>query len=184
MGLERVRPLIGTGGDKLLSMFGLQPDSDLARAISKTKRSIFNEKHVPELRGFPAVPALMARLLALGLRLAVASSARGAALERLLGIAGALQYLPVESSVGGRSKPDPDIVEGAVKWLGLQPAQCIMVGDAPFDAVASARARVPFIGLRCGGRQDRELKPSIAIFDDPEDLLQNLDSVLPPEGAR
>jgi hypothetical protein len=43
---------------------------------------------------------------------------------------------------------------------------------------------VRFIGLRCGGRQDRELKPSIAIFDDPEDLLQNLDSVLPPEGAR
>jgi HAD superfamily hydrolase (TIGR01549 family) len=184
MGFERVRPLIGTGGDKLLSTLGLQPYSDLARAISETKKSIFNEKHLPQLRGFPEVPALMARLLARGLRLAVASSARGGALERLLEIAGAQQYLPVESSVGGRSKPEPDIVEGAVGWLGLQPAQCIMVGDAPFDAVASARARVPFIGLRCGGRQDRELKPSIAIFDDPEDLLQNLDSVLPPEGAR
>jgi phosphoglycolate phosphatase-like HAD superfamily hydrolase len=58
-----------------------------------------------------------------------------------------------------------------------------MVGDAPFDAQAAAAAGVPFIGLRCGGRKDNELVPALSLFDDPADLLRNLDGLLSEKAA-
>jgi phosphoglycolate phosphatase-like HAD superfamily hydrolase len=51
-----------------------------------------------------------------------------------------------------------------------------MVGDTPYDIEAAQRAGVGMIALRCGGWwDDTALAGAVAIYDDPEDLLQQFE---------
>ena len=75
-----------------------------------------------------------------------------------------------------RSKPDPDIVQAALRLSASQVAHSVMIGDTPYDVEAAARARVPAIALRCGGWwDDTALARAAAIYDDPADLLARFD---------
>ena len=114
------------------------------------------------------------------MKLAVASSAGKDELEALLDIVGAQKYLDEETGAddAAHSKPDPDIVQAALRKLGLPAARCVLIGDTPYDAQAAARARVAFIGVRCGGWSDRDLQPAIGVYDDPADLLRNVNKFL------
>jgi phosphoglycolate phosphatase len=42
------------------------------------------------------------------------------------------------------------IVANAVKWLGAEPVDCLMVGDSPNDAEAAGRLGMPFVGVTYG----------------------------------
>jgi phosphoglycolate phosphatase-like HAD superfamily hydrolase len=75
------------------------------------------------------------------------------------------------------SKPDPDIVQAALRLSGSQAAHSAMIGDTPYDVEAAARARVPAVALRCGGWwDDSALARATAIYDDPADLLAHFDA--------
>jgi phosphoglycolate phosphatase-like HAD superfamily hydrolase len=50
-----------------------------------------------------------------------------------------------------------------------------MIGDTPYDVEAAARAGVRAIAFRCGGWKDSDLKPAVALYDGPWDLLARLD---------
>jgi HAD superfamily hydrolase (TIGR01549 family) len=178
---ERVRPLIGMGSDKLLPQ--LIGRSDAERAEQKTK--VFKERFLPHLRAFPKVPELLTALKARGLRLVVASSAGKDELDALLAVAGAAPFLEGQTDADDaeNSKPNPDIVQAAVRQLKLPAARCVMIGDTPYDAEAAARAGVAFIGVLCGGWPAEALQPALAVRRDPADLLANLeDPPLPGRG--
>ena len=73
-----------------------------------------------------------------------------------------------------KSKPEPDIFLAAMKEAGSpEPAEAIVVGDTPYDAIAAAKANLKTIGLLCGGFPEQSLKDAgcIAIYKDPADLL-------------
>lgn len=70
-----------------------------------------------------------------------------------------------------RSKPDPDIVQAALRRLRLASERVVMIGDTPYDVEAAQRAGVAIIALRCGGWDDAALNGALAIYDDPADLL-------------
>jgi len=171
---EQVRPLIGAGSDKLIPELIGRYDE----AIAGRKKAIFLERYLPHVRAFPRVGELLRTLGDMGLELAVASSAAEDELERLLDLTGAKECF--EQTIGaeeaGRSKPDPDSVQAALRSLGLPPQRCVMVGDTPYDAVAARSASVAFIGLRCGGWGDADLQPARGVFGDPADLLAHLES--------
>jgi beta-phosphoglucomutase-like phosphatase (HAD superfamily) len=60
---ERVRRMIGMGGDKLLpAAVGIDADSQLGKAISASRQRIFLGRHLPTLRPFPCARALLERL--------------------------------------------------------------------------------------------------------------------------
>jgi phosphoglycolate phosphatase-like HAD superfamily hydrolase len=72
------------------------------------------------------------------------------------------------------SKPDPEIVQAALKRAGATTDRTLMIGDTPYDVEAAARAGLPTIALRCGGYwPDRALSGAQQIFDDPADLLDH-----------
>jgi HAD superfamily hydrolase (TIGR01549 family) len=169
---ERVRPLIGMGSDKLMPELIGRYD----QALAERKTRLFMERFLPRLRAFPRVPELLQKFKADGLRVAVASSAGKEELDALLEAAGARPYLEAQTDAddAGASKPDPDIVQAAVRKLGVPPERCVMVGDTPYDAQAAARARVAFIGLLCGGWAARNLQPALAVRRDPAELLATL----------
>jgi phosphoglycolate phosphatase-like HAD superfamily hydrolase len=85
---DRVRALIGMGGDKLLpAAAGLSADSVEGKAVSERRAAIFRARHLPHLRAFDGARDLVRALKDRGFRLAVASSAEERDLRPLLAIA-------------------------------------------------------------------------------------------------
>jgi phosphoglycolate phosphatase-like HAD superfamily hydrolase len=172
---ERVRPLIGMGGDKLTpALTGLDPDSGEAERIGETRSELFLKQELPTLQPTRGARPLLEHMLGLGLELVVATSAKEDEVRALLERAGVSDLIRLASSADDaeRSKPDPDIVQAALRLSRSQAAHSVMIGDTPYDVEAAARARVPAIALRCGGWwDDAALAKATAIYDDPADLL-------------
>jgi HAD superfamily hydrolase (TIGR01509 family) len=171
---EDVRPLIGMGGDKLLpAIANIDPESPLGVAVGARRGELFRQQYMPSVAAFPGVRALLERMRADGLTLVVASSAKADELGDLLDATGAraLFSAATTSDDVARSKPDPDIVEEAVRRSGLDADELVMVGDTPYDIEAARRAGVRIIAVRCGGWDDAGLKGAAAIYDGPADLL-------------
>ena len=176
---ERVRPLIGMGGDKLTpALTGLDPKSGEAERISETRSELFLEQELPTLQPTRGARPLLEHMLGLGLELVVATSAKEDEVRSLLERAGVSDLIQLASSADDaeRSKPDPDIVQAALRLSRSQVAHSALIGDTPYDVEAAARARVPAIALRCGGWwDDAALAKATALYDDPADLLAQFD---------
>jgi HAD superfamily hydrolase (TIGR01509 family) len=182
---ERVRRLIGMGGDHLLpAAIDVADDSPLGKRISGQRKQLFKRRELPHIAAFPEVRPLLERMRAAGMRLAVASSAGEDELGPLLDRSGAQDLIEQRTSSGDaeQSKPDPDIVRAALERLGLPPEQVLMLGDTPYDIEAAGRAGVGCVALRCGGWRDADLRGALAIYDDPRDLLAHFSDS--PFGAR
>jgi HAD superfamily hydrolase (TIGR01509 family) len=175
---ERARKLIGMGGDNFLpTAIGVEEDSDIGKAIGKTRGQIFKTQYLPELKPFPRVRELVEKMRAAGLTLVVGSSAEREELDTLLRIAGVVDLLEDVTSAddAARSKPHPDIVHASLKKAGSKPGETLMLGDTPYDVEAASRAGVGTVAVRCGGWNDDDLKGALAIYDDPANLLIHFD---------
>jgi HAD superfamily hydrolase (TIGR01509 family) len=171
---DKVRPLIGMGGDNLLpAAVGIEEDDPRGERLSKRRGEIFKEKFLRTLKPFPGTRELLERMRDQGLELAVASSASKEDLKPLLEIAQAADLIDSKTSSDDaeNSKPDPDIIQAALKRLGMPPDDAVMLGDTPYDIEAAGRAGVKTVAFRCGGWKDDGLKGAIAIYDGPADLL-------------
>jgi HAD superfamily hydrolase (TIGR01509 family) len=172
--VDRVRSLIGMGGDKLLpATAGVSESSDRGQSIARRKTELFDARLLT-LRPTRGAHALLHYLRQAGMRLAIASSAGDAELHRLLKQAGLDGLIPTQTTKddAGESKPDPDIVHAALEKAGALPTRAVLVGDTPYDIEAARRAGVSSIALRCGGYwPDEAFAGALAVYDDPEDLL-------------
>lgn len=172
---EIIWAMVGMGGDKLLpAASGIEVGSPMGKALVARRGEIFREKYLPALRPTPGARALVQCLKDDGLKLLVATSAKGDELEMLLEAAGVADLMEQRSSSGGgkSSKPDPDIVQAAVKNSRLKPEQLVMVGDAPYDVIAAIGAHVNPLAVLCGGWTIAELSGATGVYDDPADLLR------------
>jgi HAD superfamily hydrolase (TIGR01509 family) len=170
---ERVRSLIGKGGDKLLwETVGIDSESDIGKKIDEGRALRFKQS-LPQLRPFPGARALLQRMHEGGLRLVVATSAKEEEMRALLEIVGAGPFLygQTSSEDANNSKPDPDIIQAALQRAQAQPSEAWLLGDTPYDVEAAARAGVATVALRSGGWADPDLKGALEIFDDAADLL-------------
>lgn len=169
---ERLRSLIGMGGEKLLSAIGIERRSKVGEDVSRAKQEIF-AKLLPGLRPTRGARDLLAHARKCGLARVVATSAKAEELQDLLRSARIDDLIESEatSSDAASSKPDPDIVESAAARAGLPRGELVMLGDTPYDVEAAARAGVAAIAVRCGGWSDRALAGAVEIYDDPADLL-------------
>jgi len=176
---EKVRPLIGMGGDKVLpETIGVQKDSEKGKQISKRRSEIFKEKYLPNVKPFPDAQKLLDRMRERGLKLAIATSAQPDELRPLLQIVGAADLIEDKTSARDvkSSKPDPDVMQVALKRVGYPPNEVVMIGDTPYDIEAARKVGVGTIAFRCGGWSDSDLAGAIAMYNDPADLLAHYDS--------
>ena len=76
------------------------------------------------------------------------------------------------------AKPDPAIVDIAMQKAGVDADRAVYVGDAVWDIIACGRIGVPAIGLLSGGvsRDELEKAGAEAVFDNPRDLREHIDS--------
>jgi HAD superfamily hydrolase (TIGR01509 family) len=173
---DQIRRLIGKGGDKLIpEAFGFEKDSRQGKELDGRKGEIFRGRYLADLEPAPGARALLERLTERGVKLVVATSADKADLQALLEQAGVADLIEGSTSAGDvdASKPDPDVVAAALAETELPAEAVVMIGDTPYDVEAATRAGVGIIGVRCGGWPDRDLRGSLAVYADPEDLLAN-----------
>jgi HAD superfamily hydrolase (TIGR01549 family) len=183
---QKVWPLIGVGGDKLILalLHGLSDKEGIGKQIKERTAKIFKEKYASSLKPAPGSRELVQQFQSQGLETVVASSAKKEELDLLLRAARVddLIKLTTTSSDVDQSKPDPDVVALALEKVKVAPNEALMLGDTPYDIEAAARAGVGTVAVRCGGHTDEELSGAIAIYKDPADLLARYDES--PFGTR
>jgi len=145
---EDFTPFVGTGEERYLGgvaeKYGFQ--IDLAAAKARTYEIYLGL--VPErLQAFPGAVELVRACKRAGLRIALASSADRVKIEANLGKiglppAGWDAVVSAEDAV--RKKPAPDLFLVAAHRLGVLPADCVVIEDAP-NGVRAAKAA----GMRC-----------------------------------
>ena len=173
---DRIRLMIGMGGDKLLpTATGIEVDAPEGERLTSRRAEIFHERYLPTLRALPGARALLERLRADGRRLVIATSAKREELDAMLrqtGLDGLFEE-ETSSSDAERSKPDPDIVQAALRRAGTPADACLMLGDTPYDVEAAQRAGVAIVGVRSGGWTAEELAGAVEVWDGPADLLEH-----------
>jgi HAD superfamily hydrolase (TIGR01509 family) len=177
--VERLRRLIGMGSDKLLpAAIGVEKDSPEGKQLSEKRKKLFLERYMPTLQPTPGAREFIERLRTSDFAIAIASSAEGDELDGLLKVCGASDLrdtTPPSDQVEG-SKPEPDVVQAALRKLGQPAHDAVMLGDTPYDVEAAGRAGVGIIALRCGGWSDADLHGALAVYADPADLLSRYDT--------
>lgn len=125
------------------------PDDEVER-IGGAKEALYR-KFVQE-HGLEALPGALRWILRLrqeGWRQAIASSAPAANIEAAVqatGIAPLLEALVSADEVGA-GKPDPAVFLAAATRLGVPPARCVVVEDAPAGLEGARRAGMRSVGV-------------------------------------
>ncbi len=175
---------IGKGGDQLVPVF--LSDAEVERfgsALQDCRGKLFLREYLPRVKPFPGVRELFLRLRAAGLRIALASSSperEVQAHERLLGI-GDLLATVTSADDADHSKPCPDIFVAALAGLrNVAPAEAVVVGDTPYDAIAARRAGMRTIAVLSGGFREAELREAgaVEVHRDIAELLRHYDRSL------
>jgi phosphoglycolate phosphatase-like HAD superfamily hydrolase len=142
----RIHAAIGMGSDRLLPWL-LGGHVEDADALTAGHKERFLAR-ADDLRPTPGARELLADLRAREVPFVIATSAGEAEREVL----------------------------AACGQLGVTPDEAMLVGDAPWDAVAAERIGVRAIGVRCGGFSDASLREAGCrrIVDDPAELIGQL----------
>ena len=157
--------------------------NEFGKELEKTRGEIFKNEFLPRVQTFPEARTLMARMVADGKKIAIASSAHPDELNHFKELLGIEDFLDAETSAedAEKSKPEPDVFIAALKELGNpSPEQTVVIGDSPYDAIAARKIGLQTIGLLCGGFDEKWLKQEgcAEIFQDPGDLLAKYDTSL------
>lgn len=175
---EKVRALIGKGGDKLLAeAAGIDKETPHGKAIDQRRERTFKRDYLPRLKPFPEARELLRRLREEGLCLVVATSAQRAEMDALLELCGASELIDANTSSddADKSKPDPDIIQAALRKADVSANEALMLGDTPYDLEAARRSGVETVAVRSGGWGDDALAGALAIYTDVADLRAHYD---------
>jgi phosphoglycolate phosphatase len=100
-------------------------------------------------------------LRARGLALAVMTNDHEAVAQHHLDQAGVRDLFDfvIGSDSGYGGKPDPDPLLALAKMMGVDPSECVMVGDSTHDLVAASRAGITGVGVLTGIAEHDEIAP-------------------------
>ena len=181
IGFADIRRQIGKGGDQLLPVFLTAAQrAEIGDKLEAHRAKLFKANYLSGIQPFPQVPDLMRRIRAAGIRVALASSAKGDELEIYQRIAGIEDLVDTAASSADaeRSKPHPDIFAATMERLGRpKAAEVLAIGDTPYDADAAGKLGIRTIGFLCGGFPETDLRAAgcFAIYCDPADLLDRFE---------
>jgi HAD superfamily hydrolase (TIGR01493 family) len=175
----RIHRSIGMDGTQLVK--SLSGDADhAAQKQAKDLHLRYLKEAAPLLRPLPGARELLQRVRELGLQVVLASSANEDELSMSRAVLDCDDLVSAATSSVDVdvAKPEPSIIEVALDRAGVDADHAVYVGDAVWDVIASGRAGVPAIGLLSGGisRAELEKAGAQAVFDNPRDLCDHIDS--------
>ncbi len=179
---------------KIRSEFG-KSSYDMAKAFltrnriedyirfAELKDEIFMESCLNLVKPINGVADAIKGFKTIGLKTAVASSNPRKLIVKVLDLTGLLDYIDV--IVGAedveRGKPHPDMIEKAIKRLGVEPCETVYVGDTVYDVEAGRAAGAFTVAVLTGAASRRELENSRPdmIVESLKYLLEVLTAGLP-----
>lgn len=160
----------GVDGDEVYSFAQGRPARETIRVFApnadhEAETAAVEEAEITDIVGVRALPGA-AQLLATDRPLAIVTSCSTALAQTRLRAAG-LAIPPVLVSSDGleRGKPDPACFLIAARLLGVHPARCVVLEDAPAGIVAGRAAGATVIALRTT-HSDEDLRDAHAMADD------------------
>jgi HAD superfamily hydrolase (TIGR01509 family) len=174
----RIHRRIGMDGSALLDDLVPNLPDDVSDRL-KDLHSRYYQESTGLLRPLSGAVRLLDVVAASGLQVVLATSAPEDELKELRRV---LDRDDIVSAVTSSedvetAKPEPRIVEVALKKAGVEPDRAVFVGDTVWDIRAAARAGVSCICLESGGIDRRLLfaEGAVAVFENPLDLVDHLD---------
>ncbi len=141
----------GKRNDEILhQLFGRELDAGWIDRVSETKERAYRLRLREQgLEAAPGAFEWLARLHEAGWKQALASSAPRPNIDAVFEALALGRFLDavVSADEVGRGKPDPAIFLEAARRLGLAPARCVVVEDAPAGLEAARRAGMASIGI-------------------------------------
>jgi len=141
----------GKRNDEILrELFGPHLAPEWIERVSEAKerayRRLLREKGLLPL---PGALRWLGSLREAGWKQALASSAPRPNIDAVFEVLGLARYLDavVSADEVGRGKPDPAIFLESARRLGLPPARCVVVEDAPAGIEGARRAGMPSVGV-------------------------------------
>jgi phosphoglycolate phosphatase-like HAD superfamily hydrolase len=181
---KRIRSCIGMGADQLLPQFLNKKElKEFGEEIGELCGTIFTRNYLAKVQPFPKVRMLFKKIRDGRGRIALASSSDSDKVKRYMKIAHIEDLVEKSSSADDarRSKPSPDIFQAALKLLGNPELETVLViGDSPYDMLAAKNAKLPALGVLCGGFSKRILQTAggSGVYRNPAELLKNWDAIL------
>ncbi len=175
----RVHRAIGLDSSLLLQSL-LGDDADELGDRAKDLHTTYYLGARDSMRPLSGARELIRELHGRGVQVVLATSAPEEELDVLREILSVDSYIAhtTSSEDVDHAKPDPGVVRAAMDRASSSPDTAVMVGDAVWDGKAASRAGVTFVGLLSGGISRAELTEAgaAAVFEDAQDLLDNLES--------
>lgn len=133
-------------------------DAALVAALGDRKESYYRAEAKKGLNLLPGVRALVDALTQAGFRQAIGSSAPRNNIELILEmthVAGHVQAI-VSMEDTQRGKPDPQVFLLAAERLGIDPARCVVIEDAPVGVQAAKAGGMRCVAVTCAGHHPAE----------------------------
>ncbi len=175
----RIHRCIGMDSAKLMDeLLGQDADEKLRESAKKAHEDAYAELS-DQLRVFDRARELLSAIRSRGWQVVLATSAPPDELKKLLEVLDVDDIVNAITSADDvdQAKPEPDLMHRALDKAGVDAEQALMVGDTIWDGHSAAKAGVPFVGVRSGGIGGDLLRGAgaIAVYDDPAELLAQLD---------
>ena len=175
----RIHRSIGMDGSELVKSLAAEAGENAQERASELHSRYYKDT-APLLRVLPGARELLTRVAALGLQVVLATSAPEDELSILRELLDSEDIVSTVTSSEDveTAKPEPAIVEIALRGAGVSASRAVFVGDSVWDAKASVRAGVPVVGVLSGGISRAELESAGAsvVLDNAADLLTTIDT--------
>jgi len=148
----------GRTSREILRQYWPASDEAAVRRLDHRKEAIYRELIRADFPAMAGAVALIDSLLAEGFALGVGSSGPPENVELVLeklGKRGAFAAIITGDDVT-RGKPDPQVFLLAADRIGIEPARCTVIEDAPAGIVAARAAGMKAIALLSTGRSQRD----------------------------
>jgi HAD superfamily hydrolase (TIGR01509 family) len=156
----RIHRHIGMGGDQVVAaLTDEQTEREQGDEIRATESDVYKEL-IGEVETMEASRELIEQLKRRGHTVILASSAKDWEVDHYLDLLDARELADdwTTSADVQATKPEPDLVNAALKRAGQDGRDAVMVGDTPWDVRAASNAGVPTVAVLTGGFAIDELK--------------------------
>lgn len=138
-----------TNPDICVRLWGDRATPQFIAELATAKEAAFRRAIMADVPLAPGCRELLQQLSALRAGIAVGSSAPRENVDLVLDGGGIRPFFGavVHADLVKRGKPAPDIFLRAAELLGVPPAQCVVVEDAPSGVRAARAAGMPAVGV-------------------------------------
>jgi len=153
----------GTAAGEILAAFAGEPASRANALMTELEERFAEALETRPVATMPGADALVARLAAASMPLAVASNSPAHLVARVLDGVGLADAFPHVVCAGGPLAPKParDVYASACATLGVEPARAVALEDSPTGVLAARAAGLYVIGvpsLRAGTGAQLEVR--------------------------